>query len=189
MNKIFVSISAGAVLLLSAGDGWANHRTGGADGLLSGGDRQRQEQALQNALEFNRTGRGAHWTNPRTGHSGTVTPTRTYRNGAGRDCRSYRRSLSMGGGTAVANGTRCRTGNGVWRSDQARGPRYGRRYPYSYPYPYSYYHPYYPYTAYTPYITYPLSFYLSYHFGHFAGHRRYRYRRHHRLRRFRHRRR
>ncbi len=181
MKRTFVSALAGLMLALSACPSWAHHRTAGADALLSNGDRHRQEQALQNALEFNRTGRGANWANPGTGHRGTVIPTRTYKNAMVQDCRKYRRSVTIDGRTAIANGTRCRTRNGVWKIARARPPLYARRYYNPYPY--------YAYDHYYPYIYYPLSFHLAYYFGHFAGHRRYRYRRHHRWRRFRHRRR
>ena len=53
------------------------------DALLSDADRGHQEQAIQNALEFNRTGEAESWENAATGHRGLVTPTLTYRNFGG----------------------------------------------------------------------------------------------------------
>jgi hypothetical protein len=101
MKGPFVSTSAGLILLLLASTGWAREPAAAPDALLSGGDRHRQEQTLQNTLEYNRTGTGSPWANPETGHRGRVTPTLTYRNSARQDCRKYQRSLTIDGRGAI----------------------------------------------------------------------------------------
>lgn len=159
MKGPFVSTSAGLVLLFLASPGWAREPAAAPDALLSGGDRYRQEQTLQNTLEYNRTGTSSPWVNPETGHRGRVTPTLTYRNSAGQDCRKFQRSLTIDGRAAVGHGTRCRTRNGIWTAPQ---PVYTRRH----------YYPHYPRPHY-PYYRgpfYPVTFHLGYVFGHHRHH-------------------
>ncbi len=134
----------------------------GPDALLSNNDHYRQEQALQNALEYNKTGNHTPWVNPETGHRGRVTPTLTYKNSAGQDCRKYQRSLSIDGRAAIGHGTRCRTRNGVWIVPQ---PIYARQHYYPRPY-----YPYYPYYSGPPF---PFTISLGYYFGHYSGHSRH----------------
>lgn len=93
---------------------WAGQLAGGPDDYLSKIDKQFQEKALQNALEYNRTGQRTNWTNPDSGNSGTVTPTLTFKNSSGQDCRRYHRSMRIGGREAVGEGTRCRDRKGNW---------------------------------------------------------------------------
>ena len=141
------------------------------DALLSDADRRHQEQALQNALEFNRTGEAESWENAATGHHGRVTPTLTYRNSAGQDCRKFERQLTIDGRQAEAWGTRCRTVAGIWLEPLPPRPVYTRRHqvpqrhdPYFRPYLY------YP----------PLSFHLFYGIERHRPHRHYRPHRRHR---------
>ena len=47
------------------------------EAYLGGGDRERAHLVFQSVLEYNPTGVTSSWDNPTTGHSGTVTPTRT----------------------------------------------------------------------------------------------------------------
>ena len=154
---------------------------------LDARDRAVEAQAFQHALENNRLGESANWSNPETGRLGTVTPTRTYeaRSGAARSgapCRSYRRTVTAAGKTAVSHGAACRRADGVWRvaAAPARGyprtyyyPRYAYAYPnYAYPYyGYRHYYGYYPRYRYR--YRYGL-FYPNVAFGHFGG-RHFRY--------------
>ncbi len=165
MKGPFVSTSAGLILLVLASPSWARQQAAGPDALLSNGDQYRQEQALQNTLEYNKTGYSTAWVNPETGHRGRVTPTLTYKNSVGQDCRKYQRSLTINGRAAIGHGTRCRTRNGIWIVPQ---PIYTRRHYY----PRSYY-PYYP----GPF--YPVTFHLGYYYGHYSGHHRHHGYRHH----------
>ncbi len=149
---------------------WAT--TPSPDALLSDADRRHQEQAIQNALEFNRTGEAEFWENSETGHHGQVTPTLTYHNSTGQPCRKFERELTIDGREAEARSTRCRTQAGVWLRPAPPRPVYTRRYddPWRhYPYYGSYW--YYP----------PVSLHLFYEF---SRHRhkidRHRHRHHHR---------
>lgn len=148
---------------------------GSPDALLSDADGRRQEQAIQNALEFNRTGQAEIWENAATGHGGSVTPTLTYRNSAGQDCRKFERELTIDGRQAGAWGTRCRTVAGVWLQPSAPRPVYTRGHDYR--------HRHYP--EYRPYRYYPpVSLHLFYGFGNdrywIGRHRSHRHPRFHR---------
>ena len=141
------------------------------DALLSDADRRHQEQAIQNALEFNRTGEAESWENEATGYRGRVTPTLTYRDSAGQDCRKFERQLTIDGRLAEAWGTRCRTVAGTWLQPLAPRPVYTRGYDVPrrhYPY-------------FRPYLYDPLvSLHLFYGIGHYRPHRNHRYYRPHR---------
>jgi surface antigen len=170
MKRLLISFALLSFLVPAAAPGHAAVTTGSPDALLSPADLRQQEQAVQNALEFNKTGQATMWENPQTGHRGRVTPTLTYRNSAGQDCRKYDRLLTIDGKLAQGWGTRCRTPAGVWLRPFAPRPVYYayRPYPYYYePYPY-YYRPY-------PYY-WPVSFHLFYGFGGHHHHRHYRHR-------------
>ena len=64
-------------------------------------------------LESNPTGVSSSWTNPDSGHSGTITPIRTYEQG-GRYCREYNQHIQIGGKTQSGYGTACRMPDGSW---------------------------------------------------------------------------
>jgi surface antigen len=55
------------------------------------------------------------WSNPETGHSGTVTPTRQGTDQSGNQCREYQSTVTIGGKTEQAYGTACRQPDGSWR--------------------------------------------------------------------------
>lgn len=56
------------------------------------------------------------WSNPDSGHSGTVTPVREGRiPSTGEYCREYQQSVQVGGQTQNAYGTACRQPDGSWR--------------------------------------------------------------------------
>lgn len=94
-------------------------------------------QALLNALETNKTGESANWSNPASGHLGTATPTRTYTAKSGTACREYQQTVTVSGETEISHGTACRQEDGAWQTvaatDAARAYGY-RRYAYGYPY-------------------------------------------------------
>ena len=81
-------------------------------------DRARADRTARNALEYSRTGETVRWRNPDSGHSGTFTPTRTYRTASGRNCREYQTSVTVGGRNTDAYGTACRQGDGTWKITQ-----------------------------------------------------------------------
>lgn len=150
---------------------------------LDPGDLRLMQQATQRALEKSKIGEGSNWSNPETGHLGTVTPLRTDESGA-QPCRDYQVTLTIGGRTEFAYESACRLPDGQWRlrgGEALAGSRfealpregyYGPPYygpPYYGPY---YYDPYY----YPPFYYQP---YFGFSYRHYYGPRRYRhYRRH-----------
>ncbi len=55
------------------------------------------------------------WQNPDSGHSGTVTVTKTYQATSGSYCRQYETSVNIGGKLENAYGTACRQPDGTWK--------------------------------------------------------------------------
>jgi surface antigen len=89
---------------------------GGATGsLLDDQDKRRAANATQQALESKPSGATTTWTNPDTGHSGSVTPVRTYQASNGQYCREYEQSVTIGGKPQKSYGTACRQPDGSWQ--------------------------------------------------------------------------
>ncbi|MEE9606279.1 MAG: hypothetical protein V3U03_00965 [Myxococcota bacterium] len=120
--------AAGGGLIAAAAGGGAAGIIGGVliGGLLGGAignalDQRDKDLALranQQALESNRTGQTSSWHNPDSGHSGTFTPTSTYQNSAGQNCREGRQTVKIGDETHEAIETYCRQPDGSWRAVQ-----------------------------------------------------------------------
>ena len=102
-----VAIGAGAVLGAIIGSEVGKS--------LDRADRAYMEQTSQRSLEYDRSGTTSTWTNPDSGHSGTVTPTRTYQERSGEQCREYQQTVTIGGRTEQAYGTACRQPDGTWK--------------------------------------------------------------------------
>ena len=90
---------------------------------LSEGDRERAHFVFQSALEYNPTGVTSSWDNPTTGHSGTVTPTRTVTPNDQPPCRDFVIVVNIGGNEAHGYGryfkeigTACREDAGTWQA-------------------------------------------------------------------------
>ena len=66
------------------------------------------------ALETAPAGTITRWSNPETGHFGSVTPMRTWRAPGGRYCREYQQTVAVGGQHQRAYGTACRQPDGSW---------------------------------------------------------------------------
>jgi hypothetical protein len=145
------------------------------------------QDALQSALEYNRTNQASTWVNPDTGDTGSVVPVRTFQNTQGQPCREYQRTIVIGGREERGYGSACRQADGTWRTvatQRAAAPVerrtnvYVREVPRSYYYPY-YPYRYYPYGYYAPWgygypYWYPFNFSLNlgflFHSGHHRGH-------------------
>lgn len=82
---------------------------------LDKADRMYAERSATQALENNRAGQASTWRNPDSGHSGSFTPTGTYRSHAGEDCRTYETTIYVDGRPETANGRACRSPDGTWR--------------------------------------------------------------------------
>ena len=72
-------------------------------------------QSNQQAFNTYPTGQTASWTNPDTGHSGSVTPTHTYVASNGQNCRDFQQTIYVGGQAQTGTGTACRNSNGTWQ--------------------------------------------------------------------------
>jgi surface antigen len=77
-------------------------------------DKMMAEKTTHNALESTPSGKTAEWRNPDNGHSGSVTPIRTYQDRQGTYCREYTQTINVGGETQKAYGKACRKPDGHW---------------------------------------------------------------------------
>ncbi|MDH3602924.1 MAG: RT0821/Lpp0805 family surface protein [Candidatus Tectomicrobia bacterium] len=82
---------------------------------LDAADRQYASQTAYRALETAPSGTSLPWRNPDSGHSGRVTPTRTYQTARGTYCREYQQTVMVGGRSQQAYGTACRQPDGSWK--------------------------------------------------------------------------
>ncbi len=82
---------------------------------LDRADRLYAQRNAQRTLEHAPTGQTSGWVNPDSGHSGTVTPTQTYRSPDGRYCREYQTTVVVGGRESQGYGTACRQPDGSWQ--------------------------------------------------------------------------
>jgi surface antigen len=74
---------------------------------------------IQRALETARTDVEVPWSNPATGHRGTIVVERTFYREPSTPCRDYTRTVEAAGAALeVTRGTGCRTEAGVWELDE-----------------------------------------------------------------------
>ena len=116
--------AAGAGIAAAAGGGTGAMLGAGLGGMLIGGfignrldarDKRMASEAAQKAFENNRSGQTSVWNNPDSGHSGTITPTRTTQLANGQYCREYNQTITVGGEQHQAYGTACRQADGTWK--------------------------------------------------------------------------
>lgn len=116
--------ASGGLIAAAAGGGTAGIIGGVLLGGLVGGaignalDQRDKRLAMENAqrtFEGGRTGQTTTWVNPDTGHSGTLTPTRTYQTAGGQYCREYQQEIIVGGERHQSYGTACRQPDGSWK--------------------------------------------------------------------------
>ena len=119
----FGGAAFGGLIAAAAGGGGAAIAGAVIGGALLGGlagnmldqrDKRMAAEAQQRALETAPTGQPVAWTNPDSGHSGTVTATRTYQSGSGY-CREFQNDVVIGGKSEKAYGTACRQPDGSWK--------------------------------------------------------------------------
>ena len=116
--------AAGGLIAAAAGGG-AGWIVGGAllGGLLGGyignrldaRDKHMAAEAAAQAFETNRVGQASVWSNPDSGNSGSITPTKTYQLANGQYCRRYEQTIQIGGEPHQTYGTACRQGDGTWK--------------------------------------------------------------------------
>lgn len=83
--------------------------------LLDQRDQRMAAEAAHRAMETAPTGRPVAWKNPDSGHSGTVTPTRTFQTADGTYCRDFQTTVLIDGKQERATGSACRQPDGNWR--------------------------------------------------------------------------
>jgi len=116
--------ATGGLIAAAAGGGGAGIAAGVIGGALLGGlignmldqrDKEMQTKAASQALESAPAGKPVAWQNPDSGHSGTVTPTRTYQTAQGTYCREYTQTVTIDGKKENSYGTACRQPDGSWK--------------------------------------------------------------------------
>ena len=122
-----VGAAAGGLLGSQFGDG-AGKLAATAIGALAGAyvgnqigesldnaDKAAMQQSAQYSLESTKVGATSNWSNPDSGNSGSITPTKTYKASTGEYCREYQQTVTVGGKTEEAFGTACRQPDGAWQ--------------------------------------------------------------------------
>ncbi len=114
----------GGLIAAAAGGNAAVIAASAVGGILLGGlignalderDKRMAAEAAQRAMETAPTGKPVAWSNPDSGHSGTVTPTKTYQTASGSYCREYQQTVTINGKQEKAYGTACRQPDGSWK--------------------------------------------------------------------------
>ena len=82
---------------------------------LDHADQMYANQTAQRSLETAKKGQALTWHNPDNGHSGMITPQRTYQTANGQYCREFNQTIQIGGKTQNAYGTACRQPDGTWQ--------------------------------------------------------------------------
>lgn len=95
--------------LLGAGIG---HEVGAS---LDRADMNYYSRAQQQALENSQPGQPLPWNNPKSGHSGSITPAAPYQADNGQYCREFTNKINVGGRTETGYGTACRQPDGSWQ--------------------------------------------------------------------------
>ena len=72
----------------------------------------------QAALNTAETGQPVAWTNPDTKSQYEVTPTSTYKDESGQDCRDYTTVGIIDGKRETIEGTACRQADGTWKATE-----------------------------------------------------------------------
>lgn len=86
---------------------------------LDNADQLKAQQTTQHTLETTATGQVVTWQNPDNGHSGTVTPVKTYQTAEGQYCREFQQTVTIDNKTQQAYGTACRQPDGTWKIQQS----------------------------------------------------------------------
>jgi len=101
-----------AVAVGALAGAWAGSEIGAS---LDKADKLYAQRNAQDSLEYNQTGQAKAWRNPDSGHSGTLTPTRTYRTAEGQSCRDFETTIYVDGKQETGKGRACRQADGTWQ--------------------------------------------------------------------------
>jgi len=78
-------------------------------------DKVFSERTTKDTLEYGKPGETAHWSNPDSGNSGTITADEAYTNDDGEGCRQFETTVNVEGEDRAVTGTACRTNDGEWQ--------------------------------------------------------------------------
>ena len=109
---------SGQIAAVAAGTllgAFAGHEVGAS---LDRADMAYYNNTSQRALETAKVGTTSTWSNPDSGHSGSITPTRTVNTPDGSVCREYTQTINIGGKSQQAFGKSCRQADGSWQIAQ-----------------------------------------------------------------------
>ena len=101
-----------AVAVGALAGAWAGSEVGKS---LDRADRIYAQRNAQDSLEYSQTGQSKGWKNPDSGHSGTLTPTRTYKTASGQNCRDFETTIYVDGKQETGTGRACRQADGTWQ--------------------------------------------------------------------------
>ncbi|MDA1089278.1 MAG: RT0821/Lpp0805 family surface protein [Proteobacteria bacterium] len=82
---------------------------------LDKADKAYAQRTAQDSLEYAQVGQTKEWRNPDSGHSGTFTPTRTYKTSDGASCRDFETTIYVDGKKETGTGRACRQSDGTWQ--------------------------------------------------------------------------
>jgi surface antigen len=83
--------------------------------LLDATDRMAINRTTQTVLESGPTNQPMQWSNPTSGHYGTVKPVRTFQPHPSKICRQFQQTAMVTGKTQQAYATACREPDGTWK--------------------------------------------------------------------------
>lgn len=101
-----------AIIAGTAAGAWLGGKLGKS---LDNRDRTAMQQTTQQSLTSSPTGTVSKWSNPDSGHNGTVTPQAAFTNKDGLKCREYQQTVTANGETETAYGTACQQKDGSWK--------------------------------------------------------------------------
>lgn len=101
-----VSVAAGTLLGAALGNS--------VGASLDRADMAYYNSTAQQALETGAPGEALPWRNPKSGHGGSVTPSKYYQTASGQYCREYTQTIRIGGRVEEGVGTACRNEDGTW---------------------------------------------------------------------------
>ncbi|HQS84816.1 MAG: hypothetical protein B7Y25_00800 [Alphaproteobacteria bacterium 16-39-46] len=82
---------------------------------LDKADQMYADKTAQKSFESAPSGQTQRWANPDSGHSGTITPTKTFQTQNGQYCREFTQTIEVGGKKQQGYGTACRQPDGSWQ--------------------------------------------------------------------------
>lgn len=81
---------------------------------LDRSDQLYAQQTANQAFESGRSGSTYRWSNPDSGHSGTITPQQVSSYQGGQPCRRYTQTVYVDGRAETVTGSACRNPDGTW---------------------------------------------------------------------------